>query len=71
METRGHGEYSQCLMDGFQGESELVANDDNLGAGDPNKDDKKRQNKDEEQEEAEEGKEKIHEQVDEVLNSVP
>ncbi|KAG5846734.1 hypothetical protein ANANG_G00118110 [Anguilla anguilla] len=48
-----------------EGESELVAKDDNLGAGDPNKDDKKRQNKDEEQEEAEEGKEKINEQLDE------
>ncbi|KAJ8270795.1 hypothetical protein GJAV_G00119370 [Gymnothorax javanicus] len=48
-----------------EGESELVAKDDNLGAGDPNKDDKQRQNKDEEQEEDEEGKEKIHEQLDE------
>uniref|UniRef100_A0A3Q1FB83 Midasin AAA ATPase 1 n=1 Tax=Acanthochromis polyacanthus TaxID=80966 RepID=A0A3Q1FB83_9TELE len=45
-----------------QGESELVAKDDNLDAADPNKD-KKSQDKDEKMDEEE--KEKIHEQGDE------
>ncbi|XP_071334594.1 midasin isoform X2 [Trachinotus anak] len=45
-----------------QGESELVAKDDNLDAADPNKD-KKNQDKDEQMDEEE--KEKIHEQGDE------
>ncbi|XP_023122208.2 midasin [Amphiprion ocellaris] len=45
-----------------QGESELVAKDDNLDAADPNKD-KKNQDKDEKMDEEE--KEKIHEQGDE------
>ncbi|KAI3364212.1 hypothetical protein L3Q82_010816 [Scortum barcoo] len=45
-----------------QGESELVAKDDNLEAADPNKD-KKNQDKDEEMHDEE--KEKIHEQGDE------
>ncbi|KAM4633655.1 midasin [Polymixia lowei] len=46
-----------------QGESELVAKDDNLDAADPSKDDQKKQDKDEEMDEEE--KEKIHEQGDE------
>lgn len=46
-----------------QGESELVAKDDNLDAAEPDKD-KKNQNKDEQMNEEE--KEKIHEQGDEV-----
>ena len=50
-----------------QGESELVAKDDNLDAADPNKE-KKSQDK-EEQMDVEE-KEKIHEQGDEVAPRV-
>ncbi|KAL4649045.1 midasin isoform X1 [Arapaima gigas] len=48
-----------------EGESELVAKDDNLDAGDTNKDEKKKQEKDENLEDKEEGQEKIHEQIDE------
>ncbi|KAJ8409756.1 hypothetical protein AAFF_G00218150 [Aldrovandia affinis] len=48
-----------------EGESELVAKDDNLDAADPSKDDKKKRDKDEGEEEMEEGKEKVHEQLDE------
>ncbi|KAM3861280.1 midasin [Diretmus argenteus] len=46
-----------------QGESELVAKDDNLDAAEPNKDDKSDRGKDEQMDEDE--KEKIHEQGDE------
>ncbi|CAB1342786.1 unnamed protein product [Coregonus sp. 'balchen'] len=46
-----------------QGESELVAKDDNLDAADPNKDNKNKDDKDQELDEEE--KEKIHEQGDE------
>ncbi len=53
-----------CPHCSSQGESELVAKDDNLDAADPNKD-KKNQDKDEQMEEEE--KEKIHEQGDEVI----
>ncbi|XP_066547692.1 midasin isoform X2 [Amia ocellicauda] len=48
-----------------EGESELVAKDDNLDAGNSNKDDKRKQDKEEEQADDAEGKEKIHEQLDE------
>ncbi|KAM8954164.1 midasin [Pelodytes ibericus] len=50
------------------GESELVAKDDNLDAGNKNKDEKKDQFKDEKEEDLKEdgnNKEKIHEQLDE------
>lgn len=47
-----------------QGESELVAKDDNLDAADPNKD-KKNQDKDEQMDTEE--KDKINEQGDEVI----
>lgn len=47
-----------------QGESELVAKDDNLDAADPNKD-KKNQDKDEQINDEE--KEKVNEQGDEVI----
>uniref|UniRef100_A0A8C8D189 Midasin n=1 Tax=Oncorhynchus tshawytscha TaxID=74940 RepID=A0A8C8D189_ONCTS len=46
-----------------QGESELVAKDDNLDAADPNKDNKNKDDKDQQLDEEE--KEKIHEQGDE------
>lgn len=49
---------------GSQGESELVAKDDNLDAADPNKD-KKTQDKDDQMDVEE--KEKINEQGDEVI----
>lgn len=48
-----------------QGESELVAKDDNMDAGESNKD----KNQDKNHPKDEEEKEKIHEQVDEVSPS--
>lgn len=60
-------QFSQCVLMSCQlsqGESELVAKDDNLDAADPNKD-KKQQDKDEQMDVEE--KEKIHEQGDEVM----
>ncbi|RXM29707.1 Midasin [Acipenser ruthenus] len=54
-----------CAAEPYQGESELVAKDDNLDAGNSNKEDKKQQDKDEEPADTGEGKEKIHEQLDE------
>ncbi|XP_018599206.2 midasin isoform X2 [Scleropages formosus] len=48
-----------------EGESELVAKDDNLDAGDANKNDKKKQDKNKNEEDTEEGQDKIHEQTDE------
>lgn len=45
-----------------------MAKDDNLDAGEPNKDEKEKENGDEKQDD---GKEEIHEQIDEVSNIHP
>lgn len=55
--------YVCCLSILYQGESELVAKDDNLDATDPNKD-KKMQGKDVQMD----GEEKVNEQGDQVIS---
>lgn len=62
----GHMWAHVCVLS--QGESELVAKDDNLDAADPNED-KKTQDRDEEMDEEE--KEKINEQGDQVISHHP
>lgn len=57
-----------CVSHGSQGESELVAKDDNVDAADPNKD-KKTEDKDQQMDSEE--KEKINEQGDQVTFITP
>lgn len=63
--VKGNRYLKQSKLCSFhQGESELVAKDDNLDAADPSKDNKKQ---DKEEHVEDEEKEKIHEQGDEVI----